>query len=248
MEEGPFPCCDVNLNAFNMDDHPTLNKLLVAAIKCDHLSCAETLLSNCNDMDWLAYDTMEILYDMVWLYPHGIVSRIHKPGLLSLLLKFNIIKSNFVSKINDFSILHTATSLSCLKCTNAILAHGADVNVCDNRLQTPLFYTTQSVECAKALLYNGANPNHTNDYGICPLKHAIYYRHHAKAEPKPYIKLLISAGVDYKKTFIDAKSGNEYVFLMKIVEEMGGEEGVYKARQEFEKGRPGSNTKPALKK
>jgi len=63
-----------------------------------------------------------------------------------------------------------------------------------------------------------------------------------------FIKLLISAGADYKKPFAEDKYGYCYAELIKIVEEMGGDEGVYKARQEFEKGRPGSNTKPAVKR
>lgn len=75
---------------------------------------------------------------------------------------------------------------------HSILESGADPNITDINLNTPIFYYT-SPRIVKLLLHYGSNPNHKNNAGITPIVYNIEYC--LMKDSLDYIHTMVSAGV-----------------------------------------------------
>ncbi|KAI8051592.1 ankyrin repeat-containing domain protein [Syncephalis plumigaleata] len=69
-----------------------------------------------------------------------------------------------VADDNGYTALHAAASYNHLSTIELLLKHGANVNCTDDDGDTPLF-TCETVECAEALLANGADAAIRNTEG-----------------------------------------------------------------------------------
>jgi len=151
----------------------------------------------------------------------------------------------YTFNFEKYTALHKIVDARCIECTNMLLSYGADVNIRGANGKTPLHGALLSSECTLALLYAKADPNSICDLGITPLHQACVMRQRANLEHHiidPCIQALLSAGADYTRPFIDDDSNVLRDNLWVVINEMGGEEGVRKARLEFEQTRTGYNS------